>query len=60
MKIYMKYFDMLDGHYRSSAQIGFNYVASTRGNRYVRVKVKKEHREMLANQARLAKQFILF
>lgn len=52
----MQYFDMLDGRYRSSAQLGFNYVSSTRGNRYVRVKVKQQYREVLANQARLAKQ----
>lgn len=56
MKIHMKYFDMLDGRYRTSAQLGFNYVVSTRGNRYVRVKVKQQYREVLANQARLAKQ----
>ena len=44
MNIRMRYFDMLDGRYRSSAHIGMNYVASTKGNRYVRVKAKKEHR----------------
>lgn len=54
----MNYFDMLDGRYRSSAHIGLNYVASTKGNRYVRVKAKKEHRESKANQARLEQQHI--
>lgn len=52
MKIRMRYYDMLDGRYRSSAHVGFNYVSSTKGNRYVRVKAKKEHREYLANKAR--------
>ena len=42
----MQYFDMLDGRYRSSAQLGFNYVSSNRGNRYVRVKVKKQFKEL--------------
>ena len=46
MKIRMNYFDMLDGRYRSSAHIGLNYVASTKGNRYVRTKVKREHKQM--------------
>ena len=41
----MSYFDMLDGRYRSAAQLGFNYVSSNRGNRYVRVKVKKQFKE---------------
>lgn len=56
MRIRIRYFDMLDGRYRTSARIGMNYVSSTKGNRYVRVRVKREHREYLANQARIEKQ----
>lgn len=58
MKITMQYFDMLDGRYRSSAQIGFNYVSSNKGNRYTRTKAKQQHREYLANKARLEQQYI--
>lgn len=54
----MQYFDMLDGRYRSSAQIGFNYVSSNKGNRYTRTKAKQQHREYLANKARLEQQYI--
>ena len=43
MKIRMKYFDMLDGRYRTSAQLGMNYVSTRKGNRYARVRVKQEH-----------------
>lgn len=46
MKIHMSYFDMLDKRYRTAAQLGFNYVSSNRGNRYVRVKVKKQFKEL--------------
>ena len=53
MKIHMSYFDMLDGRYRTAAQLGMNYVSTNKGNRYARTRVKREHREFIA--ARLSK-----
>lgn len=58
MPIRMNYFDMLDGRYRTAARIGMNYVTTNKGNRYARVRVKREHREFITNQATLAKQYI--
>lgn len=49
MKIQTTYFDMLDGRYHTAVRLGFNYVSTTKGNRYARVKLKREHREMKAN-----------
>ena len=46
MKIKTKYFDMLDGRYRTAVQLGMNYVTTCKGNRYARVRVKQEHRAM--------------
>lgn len=46
MKIQMSYFDMLDGRYRTSAQLGFNLVVTHKGNRIARTQVKKQHKEM--------------
>lgn len=46
MKIYMQYFDMLDGRYRTSAQLGYSLVTTNKGNRYARTKVKRQHKEM--------------
>lgn len=54
MKIRTNYFDMLDGRYRTAVQLGFNYVTTNKGNRYARVKVKREYREMLANRKKWA------
>lgn len=58
MKIRMSYFDMLDGRYRTAAHLGMNYVSTTKGNRYARTRVKREHREFIAAQARLEKEYI--
>lgn len=58
MKIRMSYFDMLDGRYRTAAHLGFNYVSTTKGNRYARVRVKQEHNTFKRNQAALAKEYI--
>lgn len=54
MKIKMSYFDMLDGRYRTAAQLGMNYVSTRKGNRYARVRVKKEHRQMKSYQSTFA------
>lgn len=55
MKIRMSYFDMLDNRYRTSAQLGMNYASTTKGNRYARTRVKREHREFIAARTRLTK-----
>ena len=52
MKIRMSYFDMLDGRYRSSAQLGFNLVISNKSNRIARTLVKKQYKEMQASRVR--------
>lgn len=46
MKIRMSYFDMLDGRYRTAAQLGFNLVTTHKGNRIARTKVKRQYKEM--------------
>ena len=49
MKITTRYFDMLDGRYRTAVRLGMNYVSTTKGNRYARVKVKRQHKQMFSN-----------
>lgn len=44
MKFYTRYFDMLDGRYRTVVQLRHCYV-SAKSNRIARVKVKQQYLE---------------
>lgn len=59
MKIHTTYFDMLDGRYRTAVKLGFNYVSTNKGNRYARVKLKKEYAEMNTKNRTRACDFIV-
>ena len=50
MKIYVQYFDMLDGRYRVAVQLGQCYVTTNKGNRYARTKVKRQYKEMKSRE----------
>lgn len=47
MKFHIRYFDMLDGKYRSAAQYGMILVIS-RSNRVARTKAKKQYKVFYA------------
>ena len=59
MKIRTTYFARLDGRYRTAVKLGFNYVSTTKGNRYARVKLKKEYAEMNTKNRTHASDFVV-